>query len=384
MKPQASQDCLQISANRKYCFDAVGRAHLSAGFSLVEIMVGMVMGVLGMIVILQMMTLFEGQKRTTTGGDDAQNSTAISMHVLQQDIEQAGYGFSEPGLLGCNVFLGGAVVPLAPVIINPAFAIIPAGDANTDRLLITYGNSNSIAEGNVITAQAGVVYSVQLPSSFTLNDRVIAAGSPCGNLVVDRISVAPAVGVQTVMVASGVAVTIPGTLYNLGQSPQILAYAIRNGNLTVCDYTVNNCGNAALVNNPTVWMPIAKDIVSLRAEYGRDTATLVRTQAQINAITNATVPPTPTPNYIVNTFDQNTPNTSCGWIRTSAVRLVLVARGQYEKANTITAQQPVWNGSVTAPINLIADADWQHYRYKLLETIVPIRNVTWMGVQAGC
>lgn len=393
MIPQATHSGIQTGASCKPCPNrAFFHARQAAGFSLVEIMVGMVMGLLGMIVILQMMTLFEGQKRTTTGGDDAQNSAAISMHTLQQDIEQAGLGFSNMGLLNCNYALG----VLAPVTINPAAAIIPLGDPNTDRLLIAYGNSNSIAEGNPITAQSGVsgnLYSVQLPSSFRLNDRVIAAGIPCGNLLIDRVSVAPIVGDQAVTVVSGVAVTIPGSLYNLGQSPQFLAYAIRRGNLTVCDYSLNNCGNAALTNNPSVWMPIAKDIVSLRAEYGRDDlptpgATPVLNQAQINTIVNATVPPSPIPNYIVNKFDQNTPTTACGWARTSAIRLVLVARGQYEKEDTITTvakgNVPQWDGTATTPINLTADVDWQHYRYKTLETLVPIRNITWMGVQAGC
>ena len=42
-----------------------------AGFSLVEIMVGLVIGLLATLVILQVFSVYEGQKRTTTGTADA-------------------------------------------------------------------------------------------------------------------------------------------------------------------------------------------------------------------------------------------------------------------------------------------------------------------------
>lgn len=398
-------DRVRVSVARKRYGITSGAVRMSAGFSLVEVMVGMIMGLLGMIVIFQMLALFEGQKRTTSGGNDAQNSAAISLHTLQQDLQQAGYGVSQFALLNCNLSLFGQTVPIAPVIINPANAIIPAGDANTDRLLIIYGNSNSIVEGNIITALAGKVYTVQLPSSFAVNDRVIASANPCvGNLLIDQIdpSVPIVVGAQTVTVVSGVPVTVPSTLYNLGRAPQILAYAIRNANLTVCDYMQNNCGNAAQVNNTAVWVPIANNIVSLLAEYGHDNiptagGTPLRTQAQINAISSGAVPPAPVPNYVVNRYDQTTPTTNCGWARTPVIRLVLVGRGQYEKdPNTTTVlTAPAWTGSTVTtvvvptnpaavPIVLTGDVNWGNYRYKTMETVVPIQNVVWMGVQAGC
>jgi len=64
------------------------------GFSLPEIMIGMVIGMLGIVIIMQMSSLFENQKRTTSGGDDAQNNGAIALFGLSRDIKQAGYGFS--------------------------------------------------------------------------------------------------------------------------------------------------------------------------------------------------------------------------------------------------------------------------------------------------
>ena len=35
-----------------------------------------------------------------------------------------------------------------------------------------------------------------------------------------------------------------------------------------------------------------------------------------------------------------------------------------------------------AAINLSGNADWQHYRYKSLESTIPVRNAIWSGSQA--
>jgi type IV pilus assembly protein PilW len=94
--------------------------------------------------------LFEGQKRTTSGGGEAQNTGAIALSGLSDDIRQAGYGFNLINLIGCTVTLraGVNVNVLAPVVINSSS--VPAGDANTDTLLVAYGNSEILPEGNSI------------------------------------------------------------------------------------------------------------------------------------------------------------------------------------------------------------------------------------------
>lgn len=345
------------------------RPAASGGFSLVEIMVGMVIGMLGIIVMMQIFSLSEGQKRTTTGGSDAQNAGAIALYGLQRDIRQSGYGISNFRLIGCDVLLrpGVTLTAMAPTTIYPAgmaSPLIPAGDANTDSLLVVYGNTNGSPQGDGITATSTTSYPVQTPTSFIAGENVIALPqarpTPCSLTLTQVTGVAS----PSVTVATGAAMTNGATLYNLGQAPRMLAYSIRGGNLTVCDFTVNDCSSAANVGNPAIWVSIASNIVSMRAEYGRDANTPM--------------------DAIVDVFDQTTPTTACGWVKASAVRLALVARsGQYEKT-AVTASAPAWLGSAGTPINLSADTNWQNYRYKVFQTVVPMRNVVWMGVQTGC
>jgi len=388
------------------------RKHLdSRGFSLVEIMVGMVIGMLGIIVMMQVFALAEGQKRATTGGGDAQNNGAIALYGVQRDIRQAGWGNSDLKVIGCDVLLPAARGAAAPpaVILNPTAPVtinhpgIPAGDLNTDTLLVVYGNTNGTPQGDGFVAAntTANIFQVQTPTSFTVNDWVIAIArtrpaqpASCATIM-DRVACVGAACAAAIPSASNVVVTTgaavntllggapASTLYNLGQAPRILAYAIRNGNLTLCDYMANDCAAAGNTGNSTIWVPIGSNIVSLRAQYGRDTTILP-------------APATVTMDGIVDIYDQTspalqtaanvapTPTTACGWARISAIRLVLVARsGQYEKTE-VTTSAPAWLGTATTPIDLSAYADWQHYRYKIFQTVVPLRNIAWLGAQTGC
>ena len=96
------------------------------GVTLVELMVGMLIGLLAVIVISQVLLVSEGQSRTTSGGADAQVNGALALYALQRDVQMAGYGLtSSPDVLGCpiNARFNGAVPTgfpdrLAPVIIT--------------------------------------------------------------------------------------------------------------------------------------------------------------------------------------------------------------------------------------------------------------------------
>jgi len=362
----------------------------SGGFSLVELMVGMVIGMLGVIIMMQIFSVSEGFKRATTGGDDAQNNGAISLYNLQRDLRQAGEGSnaytdnaasaSSFALIGCNLTLraGVTINAIGPVMIN---AGIPTTgiDANTDRLLVFYGSGYDGPEGDRIEAQpatniytlAGFAAAGGTPS-IAVGDWVVAVPTPrpapC-NLSMEQVT---AVAGSNVTVAAGVAGMPGGALFNLGQAPRFMAYAVRSGSLTTCDYMVNNCGVYTAAN----WVQLASNIVSMRAQYGQDT-------------TAGTMDGT------VDIYDQTTPTTNaCQWVRMRAVRVALVARSaQLEKAGAPfpTPGPLTWAGSTANPIgsavnaiDLSADADWQRYRYRTFETVVPLRNMAWLGVQTGC
>jgi type IV pilus assembly protein PilW len=341
-----------------------------AGFSIVEMLIGLVIGMVAVIVMMQVFSVSEGYRRTTTGGDDAQNNGAIALYALQRDVRQSGYGFSTIQVIGCNVTLRAGVVlnAMSPVTIN--HPDIPAADGG-DTLLVVYGNAAGSTEGESILAKpsqasytiAAAAASASSPGAFAVGDRVIGQFLPRPTPCALSMEPVTAIAGATVSVAAGVANT-GGVLYNLGQTPKILVYAVRRGNLTVCDYMASDCSEAGSVANSAIWVPIASNIVSLRAQYGRDTA--------------------PTMKATVDTYDQAAPATACDWARILAVRFVLVARSSELDKNTVTNAAPTWSGAASQPIDLSGDANWQRFRYKTFQTVVPLRNMAWQGAQTGC
>lgn len=355
------------------------------GFSLIEVVIGLMIGLLGITVMLQAFQMTEERRRTTTSGSDALTIGAIALYDLQRNIRQAGYGYSSTRLLNCKITLpSGADIPLAPVIINPGASVIPSGDANTDTLLVIVGNSNTEPQGNLILSQfSSNPIIVQMPSGFVANDYVIVAPDVCPSsspyLLLDRVV---SVGTTSVTLATGGSGT---AIYNFGQSPKILAYAVRNGSLRVCDYLSNNCSTDL---SDSAWVPIAGNIAGLRAQYGHDTSVPM--------------------DGVFDVYDQTTPTNACGWSRITASRIAVVARSsQYETrlnsvgrrvCNPVTSSAPVWDGGVAnnplgstaTPLDVskLVDggdsSDWQCYRYKVFQTVVPLRNIAWMGVQSGC
>ncbi len=392
----------QAALLRMHRTPAVSRRGLSAGFSLVEVLVAMVIGLIGLVVMMQMFSVFEAQKRTTGSGDDALSAGAVSLYGMQRDIQQSGWGTSSLELIGCSVsglLAGGANLPMVPVTINPA--AITGQDANTDTLLVVSGNGNGNVEGDLIDSlPGGNAFAVHTPKAFYVNDLVVAAPKartdPC-NLASTNVTAVTSPNVSVGAVAAGV-----GTgdlLFSLGAAPAVRAYAVRNQNLTVCDYRANNCGAVGNNGNSAIWVPIANNVVSLRAQYGRDTA-LVQMDA-IADVWDQTVPTTATP--ISSTAAKNTP--ACALARISAVRIALVARSsQPEKPLAggahVTAGVPNWAGS--DPVAVATDATeaaavafsfpspdptwptWQDFRYKIFQTVVPLRNITTMGVREQC
>ena len=364
----------------------------SRGFTLVEIMVAMVIGMIATIVMFQVLSASEERRRATTGAGDTQSIGNIALLNLQNQIAQAGYGFMPPGdnvamsLLGCQVRLRPSNFVLqnfAPVVIN--HPSIPPGDANTDTLLIVYGAGTGSQEGAALIgggledvddgaggSQALLTYKVSSNATYHNNDMVVAVpttvhpGCQSTPVVIGRATI-PVDEKKYIFVDQGQEDVLGGVLYNLGpmpgtvglsadQLPHARAYRVRNSRLMECDLMVSAAG---CPDGSADWVEIASDIVSLRAEY--------RWQPRA--------------------FNQNTPINAkryCGFVSIRGIGLVLVARHPQLNKGNVTASAPAWDGSVGAPIILTADAQWQQYRYTTFETLAPIRNALWVKDITGC
>jgi type IV pilus assembly protein PilW len=341
-----------------------------AGFSLIELMVGLVIGLLATLVVMQVFANFEGQKRSTTGNADAQINGSIALFTMQRDIQSAGFGLpvvdTQNSPLRCNPSVtvdhdGNAATP----VIDMFPISITDGGTLSDSIIVRYATDGAVAK-------AGLPVKIDLPApapdvgvenNFGCNNGdvvLISSGAACAMTRVNDTNLAADTTHITLVSAAGA--SVGASLSCMGRWNQF-TYVIANNQLQRNDAT------------STTATPIVSEIVSMQAQYG------ISATADSNQITQwvSATAPWATPSVA----DRN---------RIKAVHVVIVARnGLQEKDNVTntctTAKGTLNNGpcawddadlpSAAPAIDLSADANWQRYRYRAYDTIIPIRNMIW-------
>lgn len=347
-----------------------------AGAGLVDVMVGLVIGMLVMLVVYQVFQSSEGQKRAVTSGSDAQSNAAYGLYLLGHDLSVAGNGIaSVAGVLdGCalpkdNPLAAG--MPALPLL-RPIPVVISAGAtaSDPDALTVFYGGSGSLSTPVAFLNTATISgtpdpYQVLSPVGFSANDYIVATqGANCTLSTVKAGGVAVAgTGIATIAhtyVAGNSATTyqaVNASLVNLGQTGSMgrILYYVDPATRTLA--TQQMLPPAAI---PSA-VPVIAEVVTLKAQYGLDTdndGTVDIWQPATGVWSAANLPVQP-----LATISQ---------IR--AVRVAVVTRSvQYEKDPVTAGPLLMFDGSIS--MNLTADQ--QHYRYKVLETAVPLRNAIW-------
>src|SRR5258706_1689635 len=123
------------------------------GFSLIEILVAVAIGLIGCVIIFQVFAVSENNKRATTGGADAQVAGALALFTLERDIKMAGFGVNERVALGCNML--GYTSTRTPTNYN--LSLVPvqihagATAAASDIISVMSGNPLDFAPGYGLT-----------------------------------------------------------------------------------------------------------------------------------------------------------------------------------------------------------------------------------------
>jgi type IV pilus assembly protein PilW len=340
------------------------RRATQAGFTLVEIMVGLAIGMLATLIIMQVFSVFETQKRTTTGSADAQTSGSIALFSIERDLQSAGYPLMPPTLtsssLQCTALFVNSVaassVGLSPVLITD-------GGTDSDTLNIRYGDSPLGGIPSQIKAISGTVATIDNSLGCRVNDTtLITNGATCAmSTAISITSTVPA----TVTLQHNTSAATNAYLACLGTWHEV-TFRVNAGNLERRDLAVAG-GN---------FEPIVAGIVNIQAQYGISAA------ANSNTVTSW-VDATGGTWAVPAITDRN---------RIKAIRIAVVARNAKREATAVTtATCPTttptglcaWEDSASSPAptaNLSGTdvgADWPNYRYRVFETIIPLRNVIW-------
>ncbi len=358
---------------------------VSRGFSLVEILVAMVISLLGTIIIFQVFGVSEGIKRTTNSGGDAQQNGLLALIAVERDARVGGFGINYAPLLGCTVQ---GIQDTRNFSFKLAAAEI--GDevsAAGDSLSIAYGSSDLLLTPPKLVAGLGnteTIFQVDNRFGFNVNDFIVAGqvGKTCS---LARATTLPTATGQTNEIhrdsgdynTGNLAAAYDawdntaqsgGRLFSLGAAPVAITYSVDAGTGQLTAANTISGGTSDV---------IAEGIVQLQAEYGKDTSATADGQVDV--------------------WDTTAPTTADGWSRVLAMRIAIVARSALPekpgsdglcrdindptdptKALTDPTRRLKWaGGGIDLTYLTTAQVDWTCYRYRIFETLVPLRNQIW-------
>lgn len=345
------------------------RPEREGGIGLVETMVGLVIGLIASAVILQTFTVSEGFRRNTTSAGDAQQNGLFSTYTLARELANAGNGLatSAQELATCPD-TDDVRTTLRPI---PVFITADPSDDKPDSFIVHYSVSNTLVHPSlfIAPAPAGSAYQIQSPIGFAKDDMIVAI-SPSGQCERTRVTLVSAADpTGAVIITHTGAAQNFGTsslLFNMGpwERVQRVQYAVSNGVLRSLD----------LVDANATSNPLSSDIVNMKVQYGLDSNADGLLDTWVKA-TQAPWTPAALMGAALPVLNQ-----------IKAIRIgVIVRSAQYDRAiasdfnwvlfdcdNTDKATCP---GRLTGTI--ARDASGGGYRYRLYETIVPLRNALW-------
>lgn len=355
------------------------------GFSIIEIMVGLIIGLLTLLAIYQLYTTSEGRRRTVTSVSQAQSAGSMALFAIERDIRSAGIGFStlDSTAFGCTVAASNG--SLSPAEFQ--FPLVPVRIVDGKKIWVLTGTSGNMFAGARYASSASGEFQMEKSNAgFQPGDVIVGTSdsnpSEClmmettrgaGTMVSTSNPAAPAVyqgvahglgsythfytgstvtatrngGSKSNMLNAGLG---EGSLYSLGPSPSLHVWSLENNQLM--RYNALNEAEASKV-------VVAQDVIDLVAEYGYDANNngKIDQSNEWRSDLNAVSP--------------------LKWERVIAVRIAVLVRSSHFERDEVTPVQPKWsNGNKTFNMGG-AGEDWKHYRYRVYESVIPLRNTIW-------
>lgn len=359
------------------------------GFGIVEIMVGVTIGLLALLIIYQALALSEGFKRTTQAGGDAQSSGMIASFLLGQDLGNAGNTFSDSAIETWQCpNTGNFVTTWKPI---PVLIRDSGSDDVSDSFDVLYGVNPVLVTPvkTILHASPGNDIVVQSPLGWEPNQTFLITNQlgACEIGTVQQIvqDPAPFVTAATGILALRPTAPIAGTylqgstrVLSLGNNPQKIRFDVAGGALRRQDLMTG----AAPV-------PLASNIVLMKAQYGVDNS--VPPDGIIDEWVSARNAPWREADVLAANLAQLR--------RIKAVRFALVVRAsQFERERDAEGRYVTTGGPLaatsadltipflfrcngigpcTGQMANITIAGTQGFRHRIFEQVVPIRNQIW-------
>lgn len=369
------------------------RDRFASGFTLIEMLVGIAIGMIGLLVMYKTVSLWDVRTRAAIAGGDTQVAGTLAAFEIERDIKLAGMGFGQATApdMGCSVTgTDSASGTALNFRMLPVEIIDNDGAGLPDELHVLYGNSSFFA--NIAQYTLSSASSKKMVNRYdfkpgdlavvTDNSGGVPGSSNCAlvqitaDTNIDNLTLDHAAGSYTNYYASAAsdaryntpAPTVAfsaGNMYSLGPDPRRNVWTVNGDSLRSVDTLHGTTSD------------YAEGVVDMKVFYGID----ANGDQQISAAEWTKAPP-------VGTDGKNI----------LGVRLALLLRNRnFEKpgagpdAQFYVATNPTYlgaNGLVTNfamhDLNATTDSNvvgspnnWRSYRYRVYEKVVPLRNMLW-------
>lgn len=348
------------------------------GLGLTDLMVGLAIGLLATLVIIKVAVMFEARRKSTTGIADAQMNASYALANLSRDLRMAGHGLGPSEALGCIVrrTLGTTVLP--DWVLWPVTIIDGVNGAPDTLIVLSSGKAHSLTAARLIApySVSSDVLMVNSTLGMTVGDTLVlheSGNTQCPFIKVTGIPTGDYRVLHTPL-ASGL---LTATAYQEG------AAVINLGIIHHQRYSIN-ANHQLLLERYDVtaeatadtWQAsaFASDVVSLQAQFGYDARATLAGALRVTRWSAAA-------------FDANA-NGMAGDIddlrRILAIRIAVVSRSAQRSDQGCSSAMPTWRAAnestgvmEDSPIAVDTINDWACYRYRVLQTEVPLRNLIW-------
>jgi type IV pilus assembly protein PilW len=380
----------------------------SAGFSLIELLVAMAIGLIITIAITSVMVSFGNSRLTGTALNDANQSATYSGFVMDRFLRNAGSGFAQRSdeAFGCliNASENGEVRLPRPDDYPEPFNGIPAATRARRLIPVLIEQGAAGNGGDVLTVMAGTSGMGEWPQTVTATT-VTTTGLQLGNTLSwrggDMLLLAdPTVpaGCLLGQVSNGFAGSLTSQLPFSGTPSAGSFYAAAGPTVSLANFGAGNdtlaiqLGNAAgnppqfqmfaadanarlqsfdLLRRADGLVPLADGVIEMRAIYGTTLTT------NVNRTRDNWADPGATP-FTAAELNTGSAAALINLRQIVAVRVGLILRSSLRERDQI--EQP---GAVTLFSGLPGQRtrtftpEEMHYRYRTVEMTIPLRNMLY-------
>ena len=355
------------------------RARQQCGFTLVEMMVGIIVSLIGTLAMVSAFAVFESQKRTTTSGSDAQQNGSFSLYELERQIRTAGSGMVQGkswGLFGCtmsssHIPLTGLSGPFAamPTAVRAIPVVVQSGGASSDVIQILSGNPAVQVFRTVV--QTATTNAVTLDPNYSnvtglYANELMLGVSAAGTCTTGKIATLTTPGNITFTGTVGAGFTGSAYLFDFGAAPVMSLFGVdttgTNPALVRYDMTLGSSST------------VADGIMMMKVLYGVDDGANGGV-IDDNIVDEWVKPEGTTWGYAALTDGSATAASSMSRIK--SLRVAVIAQNLLPEKIAVTSNPTptiVMFSDQASALQTTVNLS-QFYHYRVYDTTIPLRNL---------